>query len=277
MNDYEKNRCKELGNFLMTRRNKIPPSQVGLSEGTRRRTPGLRREEVALLAGTSLTWYTWLEQGRSINVSDQLLESLSRVLQLSKEERNYLFLLAAKSLPGDYCPKTNLITPVLQNVLDSLNSIPSYIMDDRWNVIAWNQCACNVFADFGKIDPSERNIVWMMFHKEDYMDLFDDWTYHAKGILARFRAAYGKHIEDDWFITFIERIKTKSPEFNQWWEDYEINEMSSVIKKITHPIVGSMVFEFSSFDVSDNKNLKLILHNPLAGTDTKQKVMLLSE
>jgi len=275
MNSNEKNRYIELGNFLKSRRNKIQPSQVGLSNGIRRRTPGLRREEVAQLAGISLTWYTWLEQGRPINVSEQLLESLCRVLFLTKEERNHLFILAAKTFPSDDYPEQSPITAALQNVLDSLDVIPAYLMDNRWDVIAWNKSACKIFCDFSTINPNERNIVWLMFKNSEYMDLFNDWDFHARGILARFRATCGKHIDDDWFTAFINKLRAESSAFNEWWSIYDVHGMSDIIKEITHPTIGSLSFEFNSFDVSDNANLKLILHTPLAGTDTKDKIMLL--
>lgn len=273
MANNEKNRYTELGNFLKSRRNRILPSQVGLSDGIRRRTPGLRREEVAQLAGISLTWYTWLEQGRPISVSDQLIESLCNVLLLTKDERNHLFTLAAKSFPGSNYMEQRPITVALQNVLDSLDIVPAYIMDNRWNVIAWNQSACKVFYDFSKIAPDERNIVWMMFSNKEYMGLFNDWAFHARGVMARFRATCGKNIDDDWFTSFVSRLKRENPSFDEWWSLHDVYGMSNIIKEITHPIVGSLSFEFSSFDVSDNTNLKLILHTPLA--DTKDKIMLL--
>jgi len=275
MNTNEKNRYIELGNFLKSRRNKIQPSQFGLPNGVRRRTPGLRREEVAQLAGVSLTWYTWLEQGRPINVSDQLLESLCRVLLLTKEERNHLFALAAKTPPCDNWAEQSPITSALQNVLDGLDLIPAYIMDDKWNILAWNRSACKIFLDFSKMELEERNVVWMMFTNSDYMRLFDNWPFHAKGIVSRFRVTYGKHIDNDWFTDFVSKLKKRSPAFNEWWSIFDVNGMGDIIKNITHPTIGDLSFEFNSFDVSNNENLKLILHIPLTGTDTRKKIMLL--
>jgi transcriptional regulator with XRE-family HTH domain len=274
MKDDKETRYIELGYFLKMRRSKILPSQVGLPNGSRRRTPGLRREEVAQLAGISLTWYTWLEQGRPIKISNYLIESLCHVLLLNKEERSHLFILAAKSLPINNVEQ-NQITAALRSVLDSLDIIPAYIMDNRWNIIAWNESASKVFYDFNKIDPEERNIVGMMFTNHEYMELFDDWAFHARGILARFRATCGRYVDDDWFKVLVSRLKTESTFFNEWWSMYDVHGMSDVIKQITHPIVGSLSFEFSSFDVSNNTNLKLILHTPLADTDTREKIILL--
>ena len=194
----EQQRYKELADFLKTRRKKILPSQVGLSTGTRRRTPGLRREEVAQLAGIGLTWYTWLEQGRPIHVSTPVIESLSKVLLLDKQERIHLYLLANQPLPADIPGYQGTVIPILQHVLDSLIFCPSLVTDQRWNVIAWNKAACVIFGDFNKMNVRERNIVWAMFTDNKYKQLFVDWNLHAKGMLGRFSSTCGQYIEDSW-------------------------------------------------------------------------------
>ena len=273
----KKQRYKELGDFLKTRRAKILPSQVGMPEGLRRRTPGLRREEVAALAGIGLSWYTWLEQGRDIQVSAEVLESLSRVLMLDKQERIHLYTLARQAPPTDIPLYQGTVSPMLQHVLDNLILSPSFIMDTRWNIIAWNKAASVVFADFSKIDVSKRNMVWMMFNSDDYKKLFIDWEFHAQGMLARFRSTSVQYIEDPWLVKFIEDLKNESEEFNLWWSKHDVQRKSEIYKKLKHPIVGTMVFEFSSFDVSDNSSLKLIVNTPFSGTDTDMKVKLLLE
>jgi len=188
----EKQRYEELADFLKTRRAKISPSQVGLPQGARRRTPCLRREEVAQLAGIGLIWYTWLEQGRPIRVSKQIIESLSRVLLLDKHERIHLFTLAEHLLPADIPAYQGTVSQIIQHVLDNLVLCPSFVMDQRWNVVAWNKAACLVFEDFGKVNAHERNMVWSMFTNIDYKQLFIDWQYHAQGMLARFRSTCGQ-------------------------------------------------------------------------------------
>jgi transcriptional regulator with XRE-family HTH domain len=271
----EKQRYKELGNFLKTRRAKISPSQVGISEGLRRRTPGLRREEVAYIAGIGLTWYTWLEQGRAIQVSAEVIESLSRVLMLDEQERIHLYTLARQALPTDIHSYQETVSPMLQHVLDNLTLSPSFIMDTRWNIIAWNKAASVVFTDFSKINVSKRNMVWMMFNNADYKKLFIDWEFHAQGMLARFRSTTGQYIEDPWLVKFIEDLKEESEKFNLWWSRHDVQRNSEIYKKLKHPIVGELVFEFSSFDVSDNSNLQLIVNTPFSETDTDIKVKLL--
>jgi transcriptional regulator with XRE-family HTH domain len=271
----EKQRYKELGDFLKTRRAKILPSQVGIPKGIIRRTPGLRREEVAYLAGVGLTWYTWLEQGRAIQVSADVLESLSRVLMLDKQERIHLYTLARQVLPSDIPSYQGTVSPILQHVLDNLVLSPSFIMDIRWNIISWNKAARVVFADYSKINLRERNMVWMMFTNPDYKKLFIDWEFHAQGMLARFRSTIGQYIEDPWLINFIEDLKAESEQFSLWWSKHEIRGNSEINKKLNHPIAGKMEFEFSSFDVSDNPSLKLIVNTPLRDTDTSKKMNFL--
>ncbi|MGL5437375.1 MAG: helix-turn-helix transcriptional regulator [Lachnospiraceae bacterium] len=257
------NRYTELGDFLKTRRNKIKPEQLGLPVRARRRTPGLRREEVAQLAGIGLTWYTWLEQGRPINVSDDVLDSLSRVFVLNDEERVHLYALANKSLPfgkNHYQPVSETLIRILKRFDTSY--CPAYIMDSHWNLVAWNDLAITIFGDFSLLPAYERNIVYMMFCNQDYMTLFEDWEFHAKGIMARFHAAMAKHIDDPWFTGFVQDLKNKSDTFSTWWSLYDVNGMSDVIKELKHPLIGKLTFEFVSFDVSNNRNLKLLVHNP---------------
>lgn len=270
----EKHRYKELSDFLKTRRAKLLPSQVGLSTGTRRRTPGLRREEVAQLAGIGVTWYTWLEQGRPIHVSIQVIESLAKVLLLDKQERVHFYLLANQPLPADIPGYQGAVSPILQHVLDSLILCPSFIMDQRWNVIAWNKAACLVIGDFSEMNirERERNVVWSMFTDNKYKKLFVDWNLHAKSLLGRFRSTCGQFIEDSCLAQFIDDLKTQSTEFNFWWSLHEIHSNSETYKQLNHPVVGILDFESSSFDVSGNSYLKMIVHTPLPGTDTAIKM-----
>lgn len=271
----EQHRYHELADFLKTRRAKILPAQAGLTAGTRRRTPGLRREEVAQLAGIGLTWYTWLEQGRSIHVSAQVIESLANVLLLNKEERIHLYLLANQPLPSDMPSYQETVSPILQHFLDSLTLCPALIIDSRWNVTAWNNAACLLFGNFAEMNARERNIVWAMFTDEKYKQLFVDWSHHAKGLLARFRAACGQYINDSWLVQFIDELKGQSLEFSLWWPLHEIQSNGEKLKQLNHPDLGILDFEISNFDVSDNSGLKLIVHVPLSETDTAAKLKTL--
>jgi len=268
-------RYKELADFLKTRRAKILPSQAGLSPGTRRRTPGLRREEVAQLAGVSITWYTWLEQGRHIRVSAQVLESLSKVLLLDKQERIHLYLLANQPLPSDIPEYQGTVSPILQHVLDNLILCPSLVTDQRWNVIAWNKAACLLFGDFHQMNVRERNIVWAMFTDEKYKQLFVNWKLHAKDLLGRFRSTCGQYIDDPWLAQFIEDLKNQSTEFRLWWPLHDIESNREKCKQLRHPDANLLDFEVSNFDVSDNSGLKMIVHTPSLNSDTASKMKLL--
>ena len=273
--NIEEHRYKELADFLKTRRAKVLPTQVGLSSSTRRRTLGLRREEVAQLAGVSITWYTWLEQGRTIHVSAQVLESLSRVLLLNTQERIHLYLLANQPLPADIPGCQGTVSPILQHVLDSLMLCPALMTDQRWNVVGWNNAAGVVLGDFGNMNARQRNIVWAMFTDKRYKQLFVDWDLHAKGLLGRFRSTCGQYIEDPWLVQFIDDLKMQSTEFRLWWPLHEIESNSEKYKQLNHPSAGLLDFEVSNFDVSDNSGLKMIVHTPLSGTDAAAKMKLL--
>lgn len=273
--NHDENRYKELADFLKTRRAKILPSQVGLTTATRRRTPGLRREEVAQLAGVGITWYTWLEQGREIHVSAQVIESISKVLLLDTQERNHLYLLANQPLPVDIPEYQGTVSPLLQHFLDSLLYSPSIMIDQRWNVIAWNNAACAILGEFGKMNSRQRNIVWAMFIDEKYKQLYADWDSYAKALVGNFRSTCGKYIEDPWLLQFVNELKKKSVEFNRLWSLHEITSNNEVYKQLNHPIVGVLDFEVCNFEVSNDAVLKMIVHTPLLGTDTADKMKLL--
>ncbi|MEN6328534.1 MAG: helix-turn-helix transcriptional regulator, partial [Syntrophomonas sp.] len=244
--DQTKRRSKELGDFLKTRRAKILPSQVGIPEGVRRRTPGLRREEVASLAGIGVTWYTWLEQGRPIQVSPQVLESLSRALLLDKQETIHLYTLAQQAPPTEFPTRNETINPMLQHVLDSLTLSPSTIVDIRWNVLAWN-AASAVFIDYSKLNIRQRNSLRIMFTNQGYQKKFSDWESHAQAMLARFRAACGKYIEDPWITEFISELRSESKEFDLWWPMHNVEQDQEIYKTVYHPELGKLTFEHTTF------------------------------
>lgn len=265
-------RNKELGDFLKTRRAKITPSQVGLPEGNRRRTPGLRREEVASIAGIGITWYTWLEQGRPIQVSEQVLESLARALKLDSEETNHLYTLAHQAPPIRLPSDRQTVNPMLQHVLDSLPYSPSLILDIRWNIIAWNRAASVAFLDFSKIDVDRRNYIWLVFTNSQYREIFVNWELYAQKLLARFRSASSSYVEDPWLSKFVGELRYASAEFNGWWQMHNVENARESLKMICHQEAGEMVFEHTSFIVADNRDLQLFINTPLAGTETENRV-----
>lgn len=271
--DKEKYRRLELADFLKTRRAKISPTDVGLIALPNRRTPGLKREEIAQLSGISITWYTWLEQGRDIRVSEQVLESLSRVFSLDNQERNHLYILANQTIPAQPSEHVEKVSPILQNVLDSFTYSPSVLIDQHWNVLGWNNISNILFGDFNKMTRRERNIVWAMFTEDRYKHIYVDWDMHAKRLISMFRATCSQCA---WLSEFTKELMEISEEFRQWWPLHEIQSNSGVIKQLNFPTVGILDFEVTKFDVSDNTNMKLIIHTPSPNTDTicKMKVLL---
>ncbi len=271
--DSSRQRYKEFGDFLKTRRAKIQPSQVGLPEGAHRRTPGLRREEVASLSGVGLTWYTWIEQGRPIQVSAQVLESLARALMLDKQETLHLYTLAGQAPPNGFLGSYDNVNPMLQHMLDSLDYSPATITDARWNLIAWNNAALKLSFDYSKVDIYKRNLLQMMFTNEEFQKTFTDWSSTAQSMVARFRAVYGKFVDDPWIEAFINDLKAESKDFKLWWSMHNVKTEDERNKVIIHPVLGKLVFEETSFMVANNTNLKMNIFTPLEGTDTKEKIM----
>ncbi|MEW9701706.1 helix-turn-helix transcriptional regulator [Paenibacillus sp. SI8] len=267
---------KELGDFLRTRRMRLSPKEVGLHvESSRRRIDGLRREEVAALSGVSLAWYTYLEQGRSIRVSDQVLESLARTLKLDKDERTYLFQLAGQWLPDDSLPASSneeRISPALQLILDEFRHYPSYIIGRRWNIIAWNRLASELFGYTHETDDFERNLIWRMFTKSNYRQLFEGWENMAKGMLAQFRSFYGKYSDDPWYNELVNRLMETSSEFAAWWPRHDVFGIPEGYKSMNHPVAGELYMDYNSFILADDQNMIMTVFTPQPGTDTGDKL-----
>lgn len=271
MND-EKQRYKELGDFLKSRRAKILPSQVGLPEGIRRRTPGLRREEVALLSGIGLTWYTWIEQGRPIQISSQILESLAKALLLDKHETRHLYTLAQHTPPVDFPICNATVNTMLQHVLDNLEFSPAIILDVRFNVIAWNRATAKILFDYSKINVSKRNLLRIMFTNEEYKRTIADWELAAQGMIACFRTFHAKFVGNLWIEDFINELRNESKEFALWWSMHDVNKDEEIVKIINHPVLGQLNFEFTSYAIISDANLKLSIFTAIPGSDTEAKI-----
>ena len=194
--EQEDQRLQELGDFLRTRRARLAPEDVGLPRGNRRRAPGLRRAEVAQLAGVSVDWYTWLEQGRPITVSTQVLESLVQALHLNANEREHLFFLAHQQPPPERAMEPETVSATLQHFLDHQGLSPAFVLGRRWDVVAWNEAARVVFGDFGQMTTLERNAVWRIFTSPTHRQLLVDWEGDARRVLAQFRASCGRYPGD---------------------------------------------------------------------------------
>ena len=271
MNQLDLDRHHELAAFLRSRRARLLPEQVGLPSGTRRRTPGLRREEVALLAGVSPEWYTWLERERDINVSVHVLESLARVLQLDANERAHLFLIALKQPHPVETFSAPTISPTLQQFLDQLRTSPACVLDTRLNVVAQNAAHCVVFGDYATLSERQRNLIWRLF-TSPLPPGSEEWEELLRVYVAQFRTEYGRFINDPWWAKQIAELNQISPKFRELWARHDVVNVSEGQKSMHHPRVGELTFDFLWFQTVDSRDLRLLIHTPRLNSGTADKI-----
>jgi transcriptional regulator with XRE-family HTH domain len=250
-------RRAEFGNFLRSRREKLTPKAVGLSDGRRRRTAGLRREEVAELAGIGVDWYIRLEQGRTVNPSATTIDALARALRLNKTEHAHLKALARDA---DRRPFVRETVPVhLQRLVENLNQ-PAYITGRRWDVLAWNAKAEEIFG-FGQLAEDERNTLILVLCTRRARDLFGaGWKEQAKRMVAQFRATHDLWAGDPAFTDLIERLRRDNRDFQTWWAAHDVRGPSAGQKLIEHPNRGRLALQHASFQASDDPELKLTIY-----------------
>lgn len=271
VSDIEARRL-QLGRFLRSRRARLTPSDVGLPNGFRRRTPGLRREEVALLAGIGATWYTWLEQGRDIHPSSEVLSALADALHLNATERQHLFILNDSASPEVRSTGPERVEEPLRRMLDSLTSQPAYVLGRRWDVLAWNRAAELLFGDYGQLNGNQRNIMHIVFANKKHRELLIDWSDVAATVLAMFRADSARYAGDPEFERLIGTLGSLSPEFRELWSRQDVLRSLSNHKRIRHPIAGRMTFEYTSFAVTGSADMKLIVYTALPQDKTAEKL-----
>jgi transcriptional regulator with XRE-family HTH domain len=270
-------RRDELADFLRQRRASLQPQEVGLPGGGRRRTPGLRREEVAQLADVGTTWYTWLEQGRDVRASMEVLEAIAAALRLTPAERTHLILLGrGEQAPPRRAPAER-VSPTLRRVVENLGGNPAYILGQRWDYLAWNRAASALFGDFGAVPKPERNHVWLTFMDPARRELFPDWARSIRLLVARFRADSAHHVGDPSFEELIAALRASSPEFCKLWKRHEVAGTGVGRKQVEHPIAGPMVFEHAVFNPSEAPDQRLVLYTPLPEEDTAAKMARLLE
>ncbi|NUR95004.1 MAG: helix-turn-helix domain-containing protein [Kribbellaceae bacterium] len=222
---------RELGVFLRSRRERIQPDEVGFAPGGRRRTPGLRREEVALLAGVGVTWYTWLEQGRDINVSGQVLDAIATALRFDRQERNHLFRLAGLQI-GPALGECSAIPPSVQKTLDAVSPYPALVLDKRYDIFAFNEAYCRVVIDLEQVPVEERNLLWLNFVSSEWKCNFVDAETTKHHMVAAFRAASAEHVGDPLWQDLIRRLLSNSPYFAELWERYDVAAPSTRTKTL---------------------------------------------
>jgi len=259
-----------LGNYLKDRRTKLDPVAFGFPAG-RRRTPGLRREEVAHRANISPTWYTWLEQGRGGAPSADVLDRISRALMLTDVEREHLFLLGLGRAPDVRYQKNGDVTPRLQRVLDALEPSPAIIRTALWNIVAWNRAATVMLTDYGAMPPEHRNVLRVMFLDPRARAAQYDWESVARFVVGAFRVDAARAGAGAEVQPLVQELCRLSPDFKRMWNDHDIRTHGEGVKRIRHPVLGHIEFEYSAFAIEGRRDLSLVVYNPTHPAD-KQKI-----
>lgn len=255
-----------LGTYLKGRRAKLDPAAFGLS-GTRRRTPGLRREEVAQRANISATWYTWLEQGRGGAPSADVLNRIARALMLTDVEREHLFLLGLGRAPEVRYRPSDGVSPRLQRVLDAFEVSPAFIKTATWDVVAWNEAAAAVLTDYGKLAPEQRNILRIVFLDPRVRARQTDWEGVARFVVASFRVDAARAGAGGNVRALVEELSLLSPIFADMWRETDIRAHDEGAKSLHHPAAGLITLEFSAFAVDGRPDLGMVVYNPATSED----------
>ncbi|HEY0211403.1 helix-turn-helix transcriptional regulator [Acerihabitans sp.] len=255
-----------LGNYLRYHRTRLDAASLGYSM-TRRRTPGLRREEVALLANVSTTWYTWLEQGRGGAPSAEVLDRLARALALTDVEREHLFLLALNRPPEGAYPKSRSVTPQLQRMLDSLENCPAYVKTAEWDIIAWNRAATVVLTDYAVLPEKRRNILRIIFCEPGIRNKIPNWESVARFVVATFRTETARSGGGARARALVEELSLASAEFTALWRDHDVGLYGEGTKYIQHSTLGLITLEYSAFSVDGKPDLGLVIYTPATPED----------
>lgn len=276
MDNRLSNGCQNrLGAYLKDRRAKLDPVALGFPSG-RRRTKGLRREEVAQRANISATWYTWLEQGRGGAPSADVLDRIARALMLTEVEREHLFLIGLGRPPKARYNKNDAVTPRLQRVLDALDPIPALIRTATWDVLAWNKAATVMMTDYGALPPEQRNILRHIFLDPRVRAAQYDWEGVMRFALGSFRveaARAGAAAEIGPLVAELSRL---SPDFKRMWEENVVQgPHGEVVKHIRHALLGELAFEYSAFAVDGRSDLSMVIYNPASEADAAKLKSLL--
>ena len=265
-----------LGAYLKDRRTRLDPAAFGFP-GERRRTPGLRREEVAQRANISPTWYTWLEQGRGGGPSADVLDRIARALMLTDVEREHLFLLGLGRPPDVRYRRNEGVTPRLQRVLDALDPTPALIRTATWDVVAWNRGASALLVDYSALPPEQRNMLRFLFLDPRARAAHDHWDSVARFILSAFRMDAARAGAAADVEPLVEELSRLSPEFRAMWREAEVPVAhGEAVKHIRHPVLGPLAFEYSTFAVDGRTDLSLLVYNPATPEDAERLASLLA-
>lgn len=262
----------DLGGFLRDRRARLRP---GPGAPSRRRTPGLRREEVATRAGVSVTWYTWLEQGRGGPPSDEVLERLARALELDAAGREVLFLLAQQRPPPRRPAAPPAVAPALQRVLDAMPHSPAYVKTPAWDIVAWNAAAAMVLGNYAALPSSERNVLRRVFLDPSVRTSLVDWEENARFVLAAFRVDLVRAGGSPEVAAIVAELQA-SADFRRLWAENEVRSHGVGCKRLRHPIAGVLTLEYSAFAVDGADGLDMVVFTPVTPADARAIEQLLS-
>jgi transcriptional regulator with XRE-family HTH domain len=254
-------RRAELGDFLKTRRAQLSPEDFGMPPGPRRRTPGLRREEVALLAGVGVTWYTWLEQGRQINASAQVLDAVARTLRLDPAERWHLYRLAEATPLKTEC-KNQVIPASIREIVTGLDPLPAGLINSRYDILFSNDASQDLFWEWHTLPCVHRNTLWCCVTEPTARDKFPEYESHVRYLVARLRTAYGSHIGDPDWEEDIRRLSSLSKEFADLWALHEVASWESRSLTYLHPQAGELSLIVSELDVPELPESRIMVYTP---------------
>ncbi|MEU4605016.1 helix-turn-helix transcriptional regulator [Kribbella sp. NPDC023972] len=266
-------RRAELGEFLKARRARVAPEDVGLPAGGRRRTPGLRREELAQLAGVGVTWYTWLEQGRPINVSGQVLDAVATTLRLSSIEREHLYRLAEATPARPPRASVCANEAVFSEILTALDPLPAVITNTRFDIIQPNDAFRDLFHDWHTLPCIHKNLLWCLITEPRARQQLLNYDDEVPYLVARLRSAYGEHVGDPDWETDLERLRKLSPEFTRLWSRHEVAACTPRPRHIRHPAAGDLHFTVTELAVPAHPDLRLFIETP-ADQQTRERLPL---
>ncbi|MGW1720113.1 helix-turn-helix domain-containing protein [Streptomyces sp. NPDC002156] len=271
-------RRAELSEFLRTRRARLKPEDVGLPDfGRHRRVPGLRREELAQLAGVSVAYYTRLEQGNGRNVSAEVLDAIARALRLTGAEHAHLTHLAKpKQHKKKPSVRAQVVRGTLRQLLDTMDGVPAYVAGRRTDILAWNSMAASLFGDWAELPPQDRNWARLTFLRPDYHDLFLDWEQKAIDIVCHLRMDAGCYPEDAKLAALVGELSVKSEEFRCLWATHDVKEKSHGVKRFRHPLVGELTLNFESFSLPDDSDQMLLVYHAEPGSPSAEALRLLA-
>ena len=263
-------RRRELAAFLRSRRERIAPQQVGLPPTRRRRTPGLRREEVAQLAGVGITWYTWLEQGRDIKPSAEVLHAVARALQLDTHEHAHLLTLAGAAENG-VGGEHQALPPTAQLLLDQLEPYPALVVNARYDLLAYNRVYASGFPELESVPIEDRNALWLLFTHPRWRTSVLDWEDAGARMVAQFRAAMAEHLAEPAWKSLVARLHRASPEFGVIWKQHDVQGPESRAKRFLHPDVGLLVMDYTYLWLAPRLGTRLVTYTP-ADAETRERL-----